>query len=578
MMNRRQFLQTTTATALLASRPILPAAQGMRPKPAFRVLYSNDTTNILTSPRPGYVRKDPFSLERLAASVDEAAEVDVHLLQPGNGWVPWWKSSVYPADAHYRWFQEKTGLPAGSIGELMLKGSDLVGSFINHCRARKVSPFISIRLNDYHGIEMLEMVKRRMYRNEQNTPKPKIDHELVAWLSRPLYEHLEYRLRPDPDNYARLSEAEEVKYVNSMRSRNQLRTGRVWNWAIPEVPAYKLSLIRELCENYDFAGLELDFMRWSAFFRLEETTEEQRVAIMVSFIKQVREALDSNTPSKQKRWLCVRVPLRLSGHSPLGVDLPQWVAAGVDMVNLSCHYTTEQQTDLPHICRLIPETPVYLEMSFTSSRYPKPTTDKPGTSGANSDVYRKMTLEQFCTTAHLVNKRGGAGVSLFNFVYYRSLADLKTEPPFDVLARLKDRDWLSRQPQHYFLSNATNPPSEASQFARNRVVSAGKERLFLMDTAPPASGWKTDGRLRIQSLQPMEQRQLEVRFNGFELIPTNEISEPYPQPYADGLGNVETLRAWIVPNQAMRDGPNEIKVGFSDGAPLEIVFMDLDIQ
>ena len=561
-----------------AKPPMLSAAEAGRRVPPFRVLYSNDTTNIVTTPSTGYVRKDPFSLERLDTSVDEAAGVDAHLLQPGNGWVPWWKSSIYPADVHYRWFQEKTGLPAGAIGEFMLNGGDLVGPFIKHCRTRNVAPFISIRLNDYHGIEMLDLVQKLTSGNVPVQPKPSFDHELAAWLSRPLLEHPEYRLRPDPNDYVRLPDAEKLKYVSSMRTRNDLRTSRVWNWAIQDVPAYKLSLIRELCENYDFAGLELDFMRWSAFFRLEETTEEQRVAIMLSFIKQVRTALDGNNTSKQPRWLCVRIPLRLSGHAPLGIDLPQWVAAGVDMVNLSCHYTTEQQSDLPSICKMIPGTPVYLEMSFTNSRSPKPDTDKPATSGANSDVYRKMTREQFCTTAHLVYARGGAGVSLFNFVYYRNLADQKTEPPFDLLKHLKDRDWLARQPQHYFLSNASNPPSEPSNFARNRVVSVSKERLFLMDAAPPSGGWKTDGRFRIQSRQPIEQRKLVVRFNGRELSFTDDVSEPYPQPYTDGLGSAETLRAWTVPKEVLRDGSNEIKLSFADGSPLEIVFVDLSIQ
>jgi hypothetical protein len=169
-------------------------------------------------------------------------------------------------------------------------------------------------------------------------------------------------------------------------------------------------------------------------------------------------------------------------------------------------------------------------------------------------------------------------VSLFNFVYYRSLAEQRTEPPFDVLARLKDRDWLARQPQHYFLSNATNPPSEPSSFARNRIVSAGKERLFVMDAAPPNGGWQADGRLRIQCLQPVEQRQLVVRFNDRELSPTEDVSEPYPQPYTEGLGSAETLRAWIVPRQALRDGPNEIKLRFADGPPLEVLFVDMSIS
>src|SRR5262249_22613736 len=143
-----------------------------------------------------------------------------------------------------------------------------------------------------------------------------------------------------------------------------------------------------------------------------------------------------------RRWLCVRVPLRLSGHAPLGVDLPRWVAAGVDMINLSCHYTTEQQSDLPRIHQMIPDIPVYLEMTFTCARYPKPSSSA-NPHSENIDVYRKMTDEQFYTTAHLAYARGGSGVSLFNFVYYRSLADRRTEPPFHVLAHLGDRAWLA---------------------------------------------------------------------------------------------------------------------------------------
>ena len=34
----------------------------------------------------------------------------------------------------------------------------------------------------------------------------------------------------------------------------------VSNWAFPEVREHKLAFIREICEKYDIAGLELDFM------------------------------------------------------------------------------------------------------------------------------------------------------------------------------------------------------------------------------------------------------------------------------------------------------------------------------
>ena len=36
--------------------------------------------------------------------------------------------------------------------------------------------------------------------------------------------------------------------------------------------------------------------------------------------------------------------------------------------------------------------------------------------------------------------------------------------------------------------------------------------------------------------------------------------------------------AWTLPKPAMRDGPNEIKLSFPEGSPLEIVFVDLSIQ
>jgi hypothetical protein len=260
-------------------------------------------------------------------------------------------------------------------------------------------------------------------------------------------------------------------------------------------------------------------------------------------------------------------------------------------VNLSCHYTTEQQTDLPRVCRLIPNTPVYLEMSFTNSRYPKPGTDKLVTRSENIDVFRKMTDEQFYTTAHLVYARGGAGVSLFNFVYYRTLTGKKAEPPFAVLKHLGDQEWLARQPQHYFLSNATNPPSQPSPFGRNRMISPGKESLFVIDAAPPTGGWKTHGRLRFQTKIPLGTRQLTVRFNDRELAPTDDVSEPYPTPYVDGLGDSQTLRAWTVPKDMVHDGTNEIRVRLADGEspsaqaesvspgkPLEIVFVDLSIR
>ena len=48
------------------------------------------------------------------------------------------------------------------------------------------------------------------------------------------------------------------------------------DWSIPEARAHKLAFIREICDHYDLAGFELDFMRFPFFFR-EQVPAAERV-------------------------------------------------------------------------------------------------------------------------------------------------------------------------------------------------------------------------------------------------------------------------------------------------------------
>ena len=147
-LNRRQFLHTTAGAALLAGSPkLFAAAKTPRRKPPFRVLYSNDTTNTVSCVSPWHKKGEPFRAGQLEASVDEVVGtgVEVHLLQPGLGWIPWWQSKVYPPEEHYRWFKERTGCDPDSFGKYVLAGGDLVKLFIERCRKRGQTPFISLR-------------------------------------------------------------------------------------------------------------------------------------------------------------------------------------------------------------------------------------------------------------------------------------------------------------------------------------------------------------------------------------------------------------------------------------------------
>ncbi|NOZ20399.1 MAG: hypothetical protein GXP25_04840, partial [Planctomycetes bacterium] len=95
---------------------------------------------------------------------------------------------------------------------------------------------------------------------------------------------------------------------------------------------------------------------------------------------------------------------------------------------------------------------------------------------------------------------------------------------------------------------------------------------------PPTGGWQTDGRLRIQSSQPLGDCEPAVAFNGVECSPSEDISEPYPTPYRDGLGTRETLRAWAVPANLLKDGLNRIDVQMLEGNAASLVFIDLAVK
>jgi len=249
------------------------------------------------------------------------------------------------------------------------------------------------------------------------------------------------------------------------------------------------------------------------------------------------------------------------------------VEAGLDMVNLSASYFTVQQTDLAAIRRSVPQAAVYLEMchSIWNGR-------KPVGKGYDTFPFRRATPEQFYTAAHLAYARGGDGMSAFNFVYYREHGGSGrgpfAEPPFHVFKHLGDRKWLAQQPQHYFLASGWGNPF-AKPSVLPRKMAAGQTEAFTLDLAPPTGGWKRGGRLRIQDEDSLGESRWTARLNGKELAATDDVSEPYSNPYPPLLGKPEELRAWGVPASVLKDGLNRIEITMAQGKASKLAFLDL---
>ncbi|MGE4489588.1 MAG: hypothetical protein AB7E95_08600 [Kiritimatiellales bacterium] len=512
-------------------------------KPPFKVLYSDDTTNILTCESPFHQDGQSISMNMLDAVVDETAGtgIDVHMLQPGFTWVPFWQSKILPVEKHAEWWN-KTYPDVGGVSgylQMVLDGHDFVRQFVARCNQDGLVPFVSIRLNDKHLL------------NEIFDPK---STGRSVHISKYYIDHLDYRIGDDKnDTYQ-----------------------RVHNWAIPEVREYKYQFIKEICENYDIAGLELDFLRHPSFFRLYETSENERKQIMTDFVRRVRVLLDNTARNGKHRWLSVRVPQYLESCGILGVDYKGFEAAGVDIFNISGYYFTSQQGDIRQIAELIPDSAKYQELTHCAA------IGQIVANGIDNFDFRRTTDEQFYTTAHLAYQAGFDGVSTFNFQYYRKhgVGDRGefNEPPFHIFKHIGDKGWVAKQPQHYFIGKIWNEPRRTYIPLSQRLENGPEYLTFHIPMAPPTGGWTQDARMRFQADRAWSDQKLIVRFNNVNLKTIKDVSEPYPTPYKSGNGFPEQYRAYTIPKDILADGVNQLEIRCVGGDPLDLIYIDVAAQ
>ena len=503
-----------------------------------KMLYSSDTTNILSCIGPWHPTSSAkLSKDLILAPIDEAAAagIDVYNIQPGMGWVPWWPSKVYPAEEHVKWFQENVRANATNTWlNYLEEGNDIVKESLDRSHELNTGMVVSFRLNDVHQKE-----------NAFNPDKSRIESVPKSFL-----EHPEYLIGVDPN---------QESFAKNVQ-----------DWQYPEVRQFKLDLIKELIQNYDLDGFELDFMRAVTLFNTTTTTEKQRDDIMVDFVKQVRAELDKK--EGRYRYLAVRIPAHIHCHDAMGIDVKRFAEeAGVDIFDLSTYYHTEQHTSLKEIKELVGNKKVFAELTHASS-FEK-------VDGMTKT--RRTTPEQLNTAAYLAYKNGADGIALFNFQYYREQVNIDDgpygEPPFELIEGFKNKDYLAKQPQHYYFTETYRSPKKP-YWEMPTTMEAKKTVTWEMDMAAPEGGWTTDGRLRIQGKTSLGTNVYTASINGVTLKATDDVSEPYENQYTQMLGTPEELRAWIVPKNILKEGINQIQITQNSGEQVVLDYLDLAIE
>ena len=275
---------------------------------ARRLIYNDDSQGVHEA-RPGSAQADleawvDFPLTRLPVDTYTWCiafpDIVMHNSKAGE---------VYGAR-----FETPPKQAAAAIAELHAQGTDVLEVVAARARRHDVEMIAGIRMGDTH---------------------PRHPDPANPGVSQFLIEHPQYVIK-------RLDGASDTAL----------------DYSFPEVREHRFAILRELAENYDIHGLELDFVRWGKFFARDEAPF--KVAIMTEFVGRVRRMLEEVARERGcDRFILGSQVLRSLHLSHLaGLDPKTWVENGwLDYV-IQCDFNcTDPQVPVAEFAAFCADTP-----------------------------------------------------------------------------------------------------------------------------------------------------------------------------------------------------------------------------
>ncbi len=488
----------------------------------YKCLFNHELLIVVTTQTPYQTYRENVGAAQVEGYIRELADtaVDAIMCCPTA-----WRLPLYPSRLEPHWTVVAPGqtepLPEADwkyyekvywrARRMMLSGLDPVAISVRTAHETGKAIFCSYRMNDHHM-----------------TIFPDCPTHDRFWR-----EHPEYRIGPLP---ARTNPAGHLNYL------------------LPQVRARVAQVLGELIENYDFDGLELDFMRSPPYFPPDRTTEGQ--ALMTEFVAELREMLRAAGRRRGRELaLCVRLPRSLRLCAEYGLDPVEWNRRGlIDLANVSTFFINALNCEIEEFKAALPGCPVYGEMHFIYEA------GSPLPGGFGNNILRKTPAELYYATALNFLTRGADGVSLFNFDYVRdhSFAEPRRkqfpgiEPHFAALRRIADPVWLRTQPKLYHWGNSW-PPFPVALGPGER---AGFD-VLLGDELPGGFG---RARLRLEGEGSLQGLQLGLKINGVAAEPnldTGELVTPFSR---EALPEPERLQYFSLELGDLRQGLNEVEL------------------
>ncbi len=402
------------------------------------------------------------------------------------------------------------------------KGLDPYAVWIDRCREKGISPWLSMRMNDIHSVD-----------------EPNSFMHSSFWREHP----------------------EHWRVPNGSASPWQ---NRAMNYAHPEVRAHQMALVAELLERYDPDGLELDWMRFG--WHLTPGREKEEGVYLTGFVRDIRALTKTWATRRGHRiGLGVRVPAHPDAAALLGMDGVQWAKDGLVDLLVPCPFWSSSDFDIPvelwkeHLGSAAANVVIAPGLEYNARPWPG------GEAAAN-------TLASAYGFAASALARGADALYLFNWM------DSETRPvPAESYRELVERglgaDVVDRAERRHPVCYRDTVPSGFPNGAM-LPVEGPKGGEFRIHIGPaPASG-------RVELIAGLARRDgvagatFHAEINGVEAPFAGDL-----QAIDDLGGGPARAVRFLCPLTGVRDGYNAVRIQQTPGQPAQqIAWVELRID
>jgi len=401
------------------------------------------------------------------------------------------------------------------------RGLDPYFVWIERCRERGISPWLTQRMNDIHSVDERDNFMHSTF-----------------W-------------RENPE-YWRVPEGSASPWQN-----------RAMNYAHPEVRDHQMAFVRELLDRYDPDGIELDWMRFG--YHLTPGKEDEEGPILTAFVRKVREL---TVKAGEKRGhpvlLSARVPAHPDAAKGLGMDGVLWAREGLVDLLVPCPFWSSSDFDIPVELWLerLGDAASRVEVAPGIEHNARPW---PGGKAVGNDL---ASLVGFVVSSRY---RGAKSLYLFNWMDSETRPVSSSQYGTLLTQGLGPKTVLSSRRRHPVCYRDTVPPGVSAN-VRLPIDSLSGEKVAIPIGPKPTTG-EAFLVLGLAKKEDAALAKIAAFLNGQELVRAGDIADLS----AMGGSPACALR-FTIPLDVLRDGHNEVQVRQTEGPSQQIVWMEIEIK